>query len=544
MDKTVQKIVGMLEDERPDRQVAAALVLAELGVKDKSAVEALGRCLVWDDPVLQMAALEALGGVKTASVAALLVPLLDVKDPQVQARATEMLVATGKRAVGAMCKALGDSPPARKKALVNLLAPVRDAKVLDSLLALLDDNEVGDHTVWALRQELEGMTAAQIKELRTRLLALIKEGKKEEANPLGLARRVRLLGYEKSAALTKTLLPFTGAAYALPVRLAALAGLRRPLSAGRSTDAAFQALAAIAQEEGEPALARAAVDTMAGLDPGKKGRPLLSKLADSPHADVQAYALKALGQGEGAKVTRRLLDPLAGEDPAARRAATEALSTMSGAGPALVKELASCKEAGHLLTLCRVLRPHVDGLKPADRKALASGAVTKLEELAADADPLLRLVASGIPEPFAEAMFARAKVHTKAGRHGEALDLLERLDRMGRLDDDGRFAAFLAGLGSMASRKSLARASRGTDRALRHLTTLVASGKPVATRLLKAKAVSDEDLFYLGFNYAESKDEMEQELGAELLEHLVEKSPRSKLGKSARNKLRLTGLGE
>ena len=543
MDKTVQKIVGMLEDERPDRQVAAALVLAELGVKDKEAVDALGRCLAWDDPVLQMAALEALGGLHTAGVAALLVPLLDARDPQVQARATALLVAVGKRAVGAMCKALGDAPPARKKALVNLLAPMRDAKVLDHLLARLDDNETGDHTVWTLRQELEGMTAAQLKEVRTRLLALVKKSK-GDGEPLGLARKVRLLGYEKSAGLVKTLLPFAGAAFPLPVRMAALAGLRRPLSAAQSTDAAFQAVAAIALEAEEPTLARAAVDTLAGLDPGKSGRPLLTKLADSPLADVQAYALRALGQVEGARVTRRLLDPLAGEDPAARRAAAEALSTMSGAGPALIKELASCGEAGHLLTLCRVLRPHVEGLKPADRKALATCAVGKLEELAADADPLLRLVASGIPEPYAEALFARAKAHTKAGRHGEALDLLERLDRMGRLDADSRFAAFLAGLGCMASRKSLARADRRADRVLRHLSALVASGKGVATRLIKAKPVSDEDLFYLGFNYAESKDEMEQELGAELLEHLVEKSPRGKLGKSARNKLRLTGLGE
>lgn len=543
MDKTVQKIVAMLADERPERRVAAALVLAEIEVKDAPAVAALGACLEQGEPTLQLAALEALSGIKTAKVAGLLVPLLDTPDTAVQAQAARMIASQGKRAVGAMCSALTDAPPARKKALISLLTPFYEEKVQANLIGLLSDKEVGDHTLWALREELERMSAAQTKGLRARLLALIKAAKGGD-NPLALARMVRLLGYEKSAGLVRTLLPFTAGDQPLPVRLAALAALRRPLSVARSTDEAYRTLATLAMEAEEPTLARAAVDTLAGLEPGKKGRPLLLKLADSAHADVQAYALKALGKGAGARVTRRLLDPLTGEDAAARRAAAEALINMTGAGAALVKELNGCENAEHLATLCWVLRPHMGGLKPADREVLASCAVAQLEQFDAGAEPLLRLVSSGIPEQYAEALLARSRTHARAGRPAEALELLERLDRLGRLDDKGHFEAFLAGAGVLSSCKSLARADRTTDRVLRHLTALVAAGKPVVSRLTKAKALADEDLFYIGFNYAESKDELEQELGAELLEHLVSKSPRGKLGRSARNKLRLTGLGE
>ncbi|HEY0990861.1 MAG TPA: hypothetical protein VGD80_27595, partial [Kofleriaceae bacterium] len=70
---------------------------------------------------------------------------------------------------------------------------------------------------------------------------------------------------------------------------------------------------------------------------------------------------------------------------------------------------------------------------------------------------------------------------------------------------------------------------------------LAARRFPVATRLAREREVSDEAIYALGFRLLESGDAGNEELGAELLEGIIEERPRSKLAKAARNKLKLTG---
>ena len=56
--------------------------------------------------------------------------------------------------------------------------------------------------------------------------------------------------------------------------------------------------------------------------------------------------------------------------------------------------------------------------------------------------------------------------------------------------------------------------------------------------LKKEKSLALEDFFYLGFNFVERPGE-ERNLGKSLLEHVAAKSPRTKIGKGAKNKLKL-----
>jgi hypothetical protein len=138
----------------------------------------------------------------------------------------------------------------------------------------------------------------------------------------------------------------------------------------------------------------------------------------------------------------------------------------------------------------------------------------------------------------------RALVHKRAKRYEQAFSLLTRLEESGRLDDEGRYVAVITGLGAMLSKKELGRANRTTDPVLRHIVNLVANGYPVAYKLKRERNLSAEDLFFVGFNFAESKDEDEKEFGGSLLYQLATKEPQSKLGQSAKNKLKLVGLEE
>jgi hypothetical protein len=70
---------------------------------------------------------------------------------------------------------------------------------------------------------------------------------------------------------------------------------------------------------------------------------------------------------------------------------------------------------------------------------------------------------------------------------------------------------------------------------------LAAKGYPVAKQLAKSNDITDETLYGLGFRLIESGDASNEELGAELLQGIIDERPRSKLAKAAKNKLKLTG---
>jgi hypothetical protein len=64
------------------------------------------------------------------------------------------------------------------------------------------------------------------------------------------------------------------------------------------------------------------------------------------------------------------------------------------------------------------------------------------------------------------------------------------------------------------------------------------SAYPLFETLRKEKTFTPEEFFALGFSLAERPGE-ERNLGKDLLEHVAEKSPRTKIGKNAKNKLKL-----
>ena len=70
---------------------------------------------------------------------------------------------------------------------------------------------------------------------------------------------------------------------------------------------------------------------------------------------------------------------------------------------------------------------------------------------------------------------------------------------------------------------------------------LAQRGYPVARKLAREKDVGDEEVYALAFRLLESKIGDEEELGAELMQGIIEERPRSKLAKAAKNKLKLTG---
>jgi len=117
--------------------------------------------------------------------------------------------------------------------------------------------------------------------------------------------------------------------------------------------------------------------------------------------------------------------------------------------------------------------------------------------------------------------------------------LRSRADIDTAIDDEQRF--LLAVLALEAAGDGLLRTTRSDDPVFDQFARLAAKGFPVAKRLARESDVSDEAIYALGFRLLESGDGAHEDLGAELLEGIIEERPRSKLAKAAKNKLKLTG---
>ena len=157
---------------------------------------------------------------------------------------------------------------------------------------------------------------------------------------------------------------------------------------------------------------------------------------------------------------------------------------------------------------------------------------------------LAELVADLAPARHVELLFERAKRLRKQGKSVEAFGSLKpllrtRADLDAAIDDEQRF--LLALLALEAAGEGIMRATRADDPVFFQFARLAASGYPVAKQLNREKDISDDAIYALGFRLLESGDGSNEELGAELLQGIIDERPRSKLAKAAKNKLRLTG---
>jgi hypothetical protein len=153
-------------------------------------------------------------------------------------------------------------------------------------------------------------------------------------------------------------------------------------------------------------------------------------------------------------------------------------------------------------------------------------------------------VADVAPARHVELLFERAKRLRKAGKSIEAFGSLKpllrsRADLDAAIDDDQRF--FLALLSLEAAGEGILRQTHADNPVFEQFARLAGKGYPVAKYLAKEKDLSDEALYALGFRLIESGDASNEELGAELLQGIIDERPRSKLAKAAKNKLKLTG---
>ncbi|HTR51643.1 MAG TPA: HEAT repeat domain-containing protein [Kofleriaceae bacterium] len=604
-------IIDLLDSERVDLRAAAATVLAAVGKTDRSVQTALTSRLADDDPGVRRIALEGLAEMGAGGIAPKLVPLLRGDDETLAERAATLLAQQGAAAEGTLRKEIAAGPVASRRVMAQLLLRRGTQPAVEAVLDQLSDDEFGEqalqlvrtaldsgeqgndklanlveklavdrardsakdfHKIWAKAQKAGEAAAAEAKK------AAKNKPKKSNgtngvnghavvaADPLrdpdvatGVARLgalLRLIGYLARPSTQKLLVEFADPAEPRPIRLAAIAGLRRIVaqSEARGTEKVIEMLIDYADGE-DLAVAQSAVDTLRGARiPESLAKPFAA-LAKSKNVMAQKLAMERLPAGGGASAIKALVEALGGDDVTARDAAARGLAKAPEAVLPVARALLATRPSDEQAArrYAGVLRSHrghisnqaIDELIDRVReymdlsfKGKASAEQIVLERVLAE------LVADVAPGKHVELLFERARRLRKAGKPVEAFGSLKpllrsRADLDAAIDDDQRF--FLAALSLEAAGEGILRSAHADDPVFEQFARLAAKGYPVAKQLAKSADVSDEQLYALGFRLIESGDASNEELGAELLQGIIDERPRSKLAKAAKNKLKLTG---
>ncbi len=609
-------IIDLLDSERVELRVAAATVLAVVGKGDKNVTEALTTRLGDSDVGVRTIALEGLAAMDLGGAggfATKLVPLLRGDDEALANRAAQVLAQQGAAAEGALRKEVAAGPIPARRTMAQLLLRRGTQPAIDAVLDQLPDDEFGEQALQLVRAEIDagndklagqieksavsraGEAAKELHKTWAKAEKAAEAAAKEAAKAAKTAKKskngkaanghnghgtnghavvaadplrdpevargvselgslLRLIGYLARPSTQSLLVKYSDPEQPRPIRLAAIAGLRRIVaqSEARGTEKVIETLIEYADGD-DHAVAQSAVDTLRGARIPESLAKKFGALAKSSNVAAQKLAMERLPAGGGASAVKALVEAIAGSDPQARDAAARGLAKAPEAVLPLTRALLATENEETARRYAGVLRSHrghvsnqaIDELVEQVRKYMELGFKGK-----ASADEVVlerviaELVADLAPGKHVELLFDRAKRLRKAGKPIEAFGSLKpllrsRADLDAAIDDDQRF--FLALLALETAGESMIRSAHTDDPVFAQFSKLAANGYPVAKQLAREKAVSDEALYALGFRLIESHDGSNEELGAELLSGIVEERPRSKLAKAAKNKLKLTG---
>jgi len=345
---------------------------------------------------------------------------------------------------------------------------------------------------------------------------------------------IRLFGQLGRPQARRWLCKFLGAEQHPSLRAHALVALLRCLREQELRKDEYAKLFPLLEEAEFSEVTRLALELLDAHELPADSRPLLSRLLESPHADVQKFALRKMGDVGSPASVRTLVEQLGDSDYRRRDVAARALRKIPEARSALIKEFLACDDASKAWSIAELL-PSFDGKWRRDvleslwkRLQAAVGAEERIQ------NAFLSVLKQADGNYAYEQLAAQGARLIKAKKYKEAVDFLTPLKEFSELKPEHRFHLALAQL----KLHSPTVASHRQHPAVELLSDLCRnSAYPLFEALKKEKSLAPEDLFSLGFSLVERSGE-ERSLGRDLLEHLASRFPRNKVGKSAKNKLK------
>jgi HEAT repeat protein len=512
------------------------LVLGALKVNNAAVVKSVGALLDNPNPVLKDYALRYFEEVQPKNSIAQLLKMLDDADKEMQERAVRSLSGAGQAAVQPLLQGLDAASRLWQLNAARVLCQVRGKAAMKGLLQLLAGGTDETNRIFCdlMTPALREMDAKEQDGLYDEVESFAAKLDPKQQRP-ALVSAMRLLGQLGRPQARRWLFKFVGAEQHPAVRAHALVALLRCLREQEIRKDEYAKLFPILEEAETTEATRLALDLLDAHELPDDSRSLLGKLMQSQHSDVQKFALRKMGDVGTPATVRTLVDQLGDPDYRKRDVAASSLRKIPEARTALIKELTGCEDASKAWSIAELL-PSFEGKW---RQEVLDALWKRLQKAIEDDHRIQTAFLHVLKQADGKFVYGRladqgAKL-VKAKKFKEAVGFLQPLKDFAEFKPESKYQLAL-------TQVKLHAHTLATNRhhpAVELLTDLFrGSSYPVFESLRKDKSVAPEDLFALGFSLAERSGQ-ERALGIDLLEHVAAKFPRNKIGKSAKNKLKL-----
>jgi HEAT repeat protein len=539
LDATGKKLLRLLGPDQPaELRRAVATVLGELGLRDAEVTRAVCDGLADPDPAVRSRLLTAAGQLRIEPALPLLLRKIEEggEESELAALAAAKLGAKGTKALQDLMHHVA---PGLRRRIAGALAAAGTASAGSAAMdALLDkDPGVVDAAARSLSAEIPAMPEAARQALADHLLGLLQATKKSPLAPPSESAVVRLLAALGDRRAESWFWDRIQPGHPVEVRAAALQGIGKS-AAAPVKDRLKRLLVCAADPDFR--VAAPALMILRGLEVADRQLADWLPLFDAPDVAVRRLALEKLGDHDTEAVAAALLRQLRHPDRALRADALERLSRLTAGRTALAEALLAADTPDAAWTLARTQEPFVGSYDARLRERLFAQACEYLEAGDRRADALLHLLRVADTHGLRDRIEERGLALRKKKQYDKALAYLRLLTRDPACGAAARLEA--AGCALKVSGRDLSAEARAADPALAQFARLV-DGHEVETLefVTKGKWLEPEELFYLGFHFAE-KERAEKKFGGEMLRLVVKRSPRSKLAKDAKSKLRGEGL--
>jgi hypothetical protein len=511
-------------------------VLGALKINNAATAKVIGTILENPNPVLKDFALRYFEEVQPKSNTAHLLKMLDDSDRDMQERAVRSLTGIGQAVVPPLLQEAKTASRTWQLNAARVLSAVRGKTAMKGLLEMLvaGTDETNKVICDLMTPALREMDDKALDALYDEVEAFAAKVDVKSQRPAAVSS-MRLLGQLGRPQARRWLFKFIGAENHPAVRAHALVALLRCLREQELRKDEYGKLLPILEEPEYSEATRLVIDVLDAHGLPDDSRALLSKLLQSPHSDLQKFALRKMGDAATPATIRTLVEELGDADYRKRDVAASSLRKIPEARNTLIKELTSCADASKAWSIAELL-PSFEGKWRQDTLELLW---KRLQDAIGSEQRIQTAFLQVLKKADGEFTYAKlaeqAAKLVKANKYKEAVGFLTPLKDFPAFKPENKFQLALAQL-------KLHTHTLATNRqhpALELFTDLYRSSSyPVFETLRKEKSLAPEDYFALGFSLVE-RNGQERGLGIDLLEHVAEKFPRNKIGKSAKNKLKL-----
>jgi HEAT repeat protein len=536
MDNLLPQLLHLVEQGTVEQRCATLLVLAALKLDSANVIKTVGPVLDHTHPVLKDYALRYFEEVGPKNSTPLLLKFLDDTDKDIQERVVRCLTHGGQGTVQPLVQRIPDASRLWQLNAARVLCAVRGRVALKALLQMLRDgtdefNKAVCDLMTPMIREMDGKEHGLLYDEIEAFAASLDVKQQRPA----VISAMRLLGQLGRSQSRRWLFKFLGAEQHPTVRSHALVALLRCLREQELRKDEYAKLFGLLEEVEFSEVTRLALELLDVHELPDDSRSRLSRLLESSHPDVQKFALRKMGDVGSPATVRTLVEQLGDPDYRRRDVAARSLRKIPEARSALIKELLACGDASKAWSIAELL-PSYEGKWRQDvldslwrRLQTAVGAEDRIQ------NAFLNVLKRADGSYAYEQLAAQGARYVKARKYKEAVAFLTPLKEFSEFKSENKFHLALAQL----KLHSYTVVSHRQHPAVELFSELYRnSAYPLLETLKKERNLAPEELFSLGFSLAERSGE-DRSLGRDLLEHLATRFPRNKVGKSAKNKLKL-----